>query len=1159
VSDPTSGQAALIRWTLGSDASRVHLHAPTPTVSGVHCEVWSSGRGLWVEDLGSTNGTFVDGVRLTINTPQHVRVGNVVTLGRGYGFRVHASLLQELSLPPGSEPRPFALESMGDPGGMSVAPPVAQLDTREERVILRDASGASEYEPGDTNVTRSAAAEAVSGVDLTRPPEPGAPSISLGYGESNDVVVPIPVVSQRHARIYAEPTRFVIEDQGSTNGTYVNGRRVRLAELTLDQRFRLGAHEMVFDAGLVARLTMPDSPQLAVVTPAASGLKPGDVYVVGRDPSCDIVIVGAPMVSSKHARLTVASDGVRLLIEDLGSTNGTFLNNRDNAVTTPTTVESDDVLYFGSYRVPVSRIPMLLWGVGEDRAPTTPGKRVFTVGRDRDFVDVAIEQPQISRKHATITVLDDGRFAIADAKSSNGVFVDGVRIRAETIVDASARVSLGSVPIELHPERGVVVREYHGDMMIQAQRVSVDVPDAKSPNGRKRILHDVSFTAYPTEFVGLMGPSGAGKTTLMMALNGYTPPSTGGSLVNGSDLYANYNAFRGNIGYVPQDDIVYPQLTVYESLYYTARLRLPPDTSAAEIDTKISAILSRLEIQQTRDVLIGDALKKGISGGQRKRVNLAQELITEPSLLFLDEPTSGLASEDTINVMRLLRELADDGRTILLTIHQPSLEAYRLMDNVIYLFEGRLVYYGPTYPDSVLFFNPGEADGARREQLLADPSNALKPLASDHREAMEAEVGEPRDRALKEAVERRQRMFESSHYYKQYVYDRGSDLFAADVQLEPSTKQQTDRRGWLRQCRVLTERAARIKWKDKVGTAILLVQAPIIACILAAVFSAPPSADPYFDHLTRGPAALFLMVASAVWFGCSNAAREIVGEQAIYRRERMVNLMIPSYVASKFAVLGAVCALQCLMLLAIVYVPLGLSGGFVGMYAILLLTSLVGLGMGLSLSSLVSTPEASIALVPLLLIPQIILGGAIMPVHEMNAPMRVLSATMVARWGFEGLLYQEYGEDDLRAIQDECGIPACVWSVGPSGFAYYPGDPGAEYEAVDTAGLESLAAGVIPMVSPAEESVCQALCSSVRNGMPVTPLDRAFGADRADPVREQARLDIAGIGGQPSSYVQPRPNARTGPLAVFGVLAGSLVFLLMLVMAILKYRDVDVE
>jgi ABC-type multidrug transport system ATPase subunit/pSer/pThr/pTyr-binding forkhead associated (FHA) protein len=1147
---------------VGKDPRRVDLVCQLPTVSSVHCEIGGGASGWWIRDLNSTNGTFVRGERARAGEKVAIRYGEQFSLGRSGVFTFAAAMTAKLRDPDAFRQLVIAPDSVVE---AAPAPPLAAPPARRvtQAIVGLSEIGIAQVVADDddsahvgeiTNVTRLDHRTEPSGAVEAPVPGPDAVYLSIGYTDANDIALPNQVVSARHARVYLDGERFILEDLGSMNGTWLGEARVQRVHLREGETFRLGTYSLEFGAKMVERLRQRqkkshDRTVGIALTAVAVTLK------VGRLADNDVVIP-APVVSGHHATLTwnPARDG--FMVTDLGSTNGTYVHNRDNRIVAPTFVGGGDVIYFGSYRYPVSRALTLVQDVQRGQ-PMGDAKRRFVIGRDEKQVDIAIDKPAISRIHAEVSVLSDGRFEVRDLDSANGVFVNGERIKGRAVVTADDRVSLGGLPVHLDPDKGVVRDEYRGDIVLQAQRITVEVPDPKAPGGQRRILNDISFTAYPTEFIGLMGPSGAGKTTLMLALNGYTPPTAGRSLINGQDLYQHYNSFRGNIGYVPQDDIVFPQLTVYESLYYTARLRLPGDTTHEEIDRKITDILTKLEIIQTRDVLIGDALKKGISGGQRKRVNLAQELITEPSLLFLDEPTSGLASEDTINVMRLLRALADDGKTILLTIHQPSTEAYRLMDNIIYLFEGNLVYYGPAYPTSILYFNPTVDAGPNRDKILADPGNALKPLAADQRQAL-AGASSPAERSerLKQVVNRRVDEYRESPFYHEFVADRDGTVEQA-VDITTRNVERTQRHGLLRQWRILTTRAARIKQKDTLNTFILLAQAPIIATVLALVF-AVGGAGTYFDGLIRGPSALFLLVASAVWFGCSNSAREIVSELPIYRRERMVNLMIPAYVMSKASVLGVLCALQCLMLLAIVYVPLQLEGGFLPMYLILVLTSWVGMGMGLTLSALVASAEASMALVPLLLIPQIILGGVIMPVHEMSMPMKVLSSTMAARWGYEALLHVEYGDDTLDVVRQRCEIPSCVWAIAQDGYQYYSGDPEDAQAAESRSGIEALGEAPPVPVMPVEEGLCQAFCLSLRDGSEVTPLDRSFGVDSDDPMRARAYSDIVVEAGAADSWTLALPHVRAGLQACLGVLAAGVLALMLLVMSLLKFRDVEV-
>ncbi|MBN1944970.1 MAG: FHA domain-containing protein [Bradymonadales bacterium] len=1152
-----------------------------PTVSGYHARIFQEEKtDRWMlEDLGSTNGTYLRGAKLVPGSPVEVKAGDLVFLGKTFHFTVSEEILSRARpfdqgeikrlehTPPGeSAPTPLAeleLPLVPDlpatpPGGRVTVPgrqgPLLSPLSRprpvpwsgapsptEETLVGREGVELTLELPPEvlsrvSEEGRSRLAGGSPRLQATPPPPPDAPSISIGYADDNTVQLKNPVVSGHHARLYRVEDHYVLEDQGSTNGTWVGGERITRLWVTADDQFSVG-NDTLRVSDLLRYFSEKPQDSWALPAPAIPALdRP---IRIGRNPECDIRL-DAPMVSGFHASLVPISHG-RYRVEDLGSTNGTFVNSRENRVTTAT-VGSQDVLFLGSYRLPVSRLESLIAQVtGEYEVVIPPEKEVMLIGRD-ESCDIVLSSPQVSRTHAELRRLSDGTFEVRDLGSINGTFINGQRIKTRVISPVDL-LSFANYRMRLDVSAGVVRRDYHGDIMLQAERVTVRVRDRSSPEGYKTLLADVSFTVYPTEFVGLMGPSGAGKTTLMMALNGYTLPTAGRSLINGYDLYSNYNSFRGAIGYVPQDDIIYHELTVFESLYFTAKLRLPPDTTDAEIRGKIEDLLEKLEISNTREVIIGDALKKGISGGERKRVNLAQELITEPSLLFLDEPTSGLASQDAINVMNLLRRLANEGRTILLTIHQPSLEAYRKLDNVIYLFHGRMVYYGPAYPDGISFFFP-EVDLGTPEGhlLLSDPGNALKALAEDQKRSNERSDPE---QALTLALKQRCSDYLGSMQFKDYVHDR-SVAPRDRVRLGEGSKQKTERRGWLRQWGILTRRCLTIKRKDVVNTAILLLQAPVIGVVLWLVFAGRMTSP--FQRLEHGPSALFLLVMSAVWFGCSNSAREIVKEQAIYRRERMVNLIIGSYVLSKFTVLGALCALQCAILLGMVYPALGYEGCFLVHYLVLFLVSLCGVGIGLTLSAMVRSAEAATALVPLLLIPQIMLGGILIPTHDLNLPMGILSNAMVARWGYEGVLHVEYGKDDLDAIRQQCGIDACPDPLGAKESS--PVEDTAGPRLLTTLFGQMEERSYLPRGVGEETDICTILCTNTRRGAELTPLERAFGLDldREGSLRHRYHQEY-GVGVQ---------GVQVGLPVVLLVLFFLNALLFGLVCSILRLKDVEV-
>jgi ABC transport system ATP-binding/permease protein len=562
----------------------------------------------------------------------------------------------------------------------------------------------------------------------------------------------------------------------------------------------------------------------------------------------------------------------------------------------------------------------------------------------------------------------------------------------------------------------------------------VQVPDRDDPGQMKTLLDDVSFKALPGDMIALMGPSGAGKTTLLLTLNGYMPPTTGVVRINGEDLYAIYDALRGSIGYVPQDDLVHPELTVYEAVRYSAKFRLPPDYSEDEIDRRVMATLQQLGLEQVANLQIGKPEKKVLSGGQRKRVNIALELVTDPVILFLDEPTSGLAADDTTALITLLSELAKStGKTIIMTIHQPAKDEYEKFNLALLLgYGGVPMFFGPTVPDSYRFFGSylqrqgrtGDLDNPRdmfdvlreREKPIFDQMRAQNPNV-------------PRSAARNAAAKEWAAEFvQSATYQKMYSGPRAIGQEAAG---RPVVERSANRSG---QLGLLFSRYFKTKTRDVSGTLIMLLQAPIIGALLAVVFGGQRESVPFwclgalqdlskrvgrkgnFDEIlgTMTPtndhaSAAFFLVVSAVWFGTSNAAREIVSERAIYLRERMVNLGLFNYVLSKFLLLAMFCVLQCAVLLGIVFPVLRFHGGALAFgveLANLVAVSLCSVSLGLLLSTVVTSSEAAMALTPIALIPQVVLGGLLVPMTNQNWLKWVMSF-IPARWGFQGVVAQE--------------------------------------------------------------------------------------------------------------------------------------------------------
>lgn len=825
----------------------------------------------------------------------------------------------------------------------------------------------------------------------------------IGTDASCDIVVRDSTVSGQHCRLFRYTDSFALEDLGSTNGTYVDDIRLtprRPKAVTRQQHITLG---------LSTLLPWPDEGE-GTRAPRRPGL-----IRIGRSPDSDIVL-DYPMISWEHAR--ILDSGGQLVLEDLGSSNGTAVNEVSNRVTRSVLSPTDDV-YLGSFKIPASRLlseQRVVVGEAAFEAVAFQGQSIV-IGRDPQC-DHPIDHPMVSWHHAKLSRTPQG-LTVEDLGSLNGTFVEGRRLDGSAAIVAGQEIEVGGVRFQLLPSGTLQRRDNQGNVSIQAVEVTVDTP------GGHRLLDPISLTVYPSELVALMGPAGAGKTTFLKALNGYTPPSHGKVLFNGADLYQSYDLFRQQMGYVPQDDIVHAELTVREALYFCARLRT--DLSDKEIDTRIDTILDALGILDKKQSLIGSPERKVLSGGQRKRVNIALELISDTPVLFLDEPTSGLSSYDAAGVVDLLKRLSQTGKTIVATIHQPSVDVFKKFDNLIMISRdaggcGALAYFGPAYPDSIQFFHEtpgGDAASSGEGQPPLSPEMLLTGLA----------------RA--KTVEWSAR-FVTSRYRKQFVDDR-----ASEASKERGASASTARRFGFRQWLTVTRRSLILKMRDRAQLVILLLQAPLFGSLIVLVFgriknppplpAAPAGVSPEalqaFTELGANVTGIhFLMVVAAIWFGCNNAARDIVGEWTIFQRERMVNLKLPSYVFSKFSIMVGLCVLQCLALLTIVYFACDLQGGYTQSAAVLVLASLVGAALGLAISARSTSTESAIALLPVVLLPVIALGGGIRAIYKIPEPARTLSAVVPSRWAVESNLLDE-------AAARPCGyLPSGgAWDACPQG------------------------------------------------------------------------------------------------------------------------------
>jgi len=709
----------------------------------------------------------------------------------------------------------------------------------------------------------------------------------------------------------------------------------------------------------------------------------GTVIRIGRDPASEFQL-SQEIVSWNHAVLVQESGG-RLFVEDMGSSNGTSLNHPGDRIHSRTRVKPEDVIFLGSMPLPVSKILGLK---GPDKAtalvqlPGSSGKEGILIGRDPEC-DVVLDQPMISKRHARIRLQGENH-VVEDLGSTNGTFLNGERITKPVVFKASDRLSLGSVEICPDLTGKLKVKDYRGHITVEARGIAVDVPG-------KRLIEDMSLTLFPSEMVALMGLAGAGKTTLMKVLCGQTIPNEGHVFLNGQDLGAHFDAFRTQIGYVPQDDVMHAELTVFETLYFSAKLKLPSDTTEDELQNRVRSVIKSLELNGTENVLIGSADRKGVSGGQRKRVNIGIELLTDPPLLYLDEPTSGLSSEDAVTVTGVLRKLADEGKMIIATIHQPGLEVFQKFDTLVLLGKdypgedpGRLIYFGPAYPESIQHFNPETSS-----QGNMHPDDMLKGV----------------------------RKLKSSHWVKAYRDSRWGREFQQNrmgkvvstqgsTSSVPSSAKAPKGQWW-----TLVRRAALLKWRNKGWRYLSGIGAPLlVGLVLVGIFNGVyPSGKPYVA-VTKMRTLSFFIPCVMVFLGGSLSLKDVVEEWTIFRRERMSNLSIPSYVFSKIAVLVLVATLQAIAITGVFWVGCGLKGSLAVYLGITCLLAICGGMIGLFISACVKTSDTGNQVFILALIGMLALGGMLLPYKTMNGFTKTLSDCTPIRWGFQALYAEEARE-----------------------------------------------------------------------------------------------------------------------------------------------------
>ncbi|MFJ3600564.1 FHA domain-containing protein [Streptomyces sp. NPDC090126] len=776
-------------------------------------------------------------------------------------------------------------------------------------------------------------------------------SYTLGRDPQGDLTIDDARVSWRHATISWNGRSWSVEDHGSTNGTYEQGRRIQQAELGAGSVLHLG--------------NATDGPRVSLSAAAAAGVAGGQAAGAHQAPAHQPHQQPGGGAAGPHGQQAPAQHQPPAQHQAAA---------QHLAWQQPQHAPQQQVPH---QNVPHQQSPGQQGGPGQggaagappvygDRSPTTFHQlalgRVMRIGRALEN-ELVVSDLQVSRHHAEFHATPDGRFEIRDLGSHNGTYVNGQPLHksGSALIGPNDIVGVGHSTFRLVGDR---LEEFvdTGEVSFSARHLTVTV------DGGKQILKDVSFGVPEKSLIAVIGPSGSGKSTLLKALTGYRPANQGDVLYDNRNLYKQFAELRQRIGLVPQDDILHKELTVAKALKYAAKLRFPADTTEAERQSRITEVLTELKLDIHKDKKI-----TSLSGGQRKRVSVALELLTKPSLIFLDEPTSGLDPGMDRDVMQLLRGLADDGRTVLVVTH--SVAELAICDKLLVMAPGGSVaYFGP----------PEEALNFFGYTSWADVFSAFE----NYRDY---------DWAGR---------WRGSQHYQMYAAD--IDAVAAQPVTMPSPQQirPPKPQTWGTQLWTLVRRYVAVIASDKAFLG-LMVALPAVIGVLAAVIPADFGlAAPTPPTRFNGKAGMILLILAVgiCLAGSASSVRELIKERVIYERERATGLSRSAYLTSKVIVLGVITAFQSVILCGICFAVRDLpEEGLLMPPAVEICLSIVALGFtsmmfGLMISALVKTSEMTMPLLVMFAIVQLVFTGVLFQVYG-TPGLEQLTWLMPSRWG----------------------------------------------------------------------------------------------------------------------------------------------------------------
>lgn len=740
-------------------------------------------------------------------------------------------------------------------------------------------------------------------------------------------------VSWRHATITWNGRGWGIEDHGSTNGTYVHGARVQQTELVPGTPVHLGN---ATDGPRLNLSAAAAAPQPAVAQQAQQNQ--AQAYAQPQAPAYQ-----APQQQPQHQAWEQQH---AQQAQHQPQQPQVHLPHQQGGAAAARPAQGGAPAY-------------------GDRSPTTFHQlslgHVMRIGRALEN-ELVVSDLQVSRHHAEFRSMPGGRFEIHDLGSHNGTYVNGQPLpkSGTVLLGPNDIVGVGHSTFRIVGDR---LEEFvdTGEVSFSARHLTVTV------DGGKQILKDVTFGVPEKSLIGVIGPSGSGKSTLLKALTGYRPADQGDVLYDNRNLYKQFAELRQRIGLVPQDDILHKELKVSTALKYAAKLRFPGDTAESERAARIDEVLRELKLDIHKDKKI-----TALSGGQRKRVSVALELLTKPSLIFLDEPTSGLDPGMDRDVMQLLRGLADDGRTVLVVTH--SVAELAICDKLLVMAPGGSVaYFGP--PDEALnFFG---------YTTWADVFSSFE----NYRDY---------DWAGR---------WKGSQHYQLYAADIDA-VAPQSVAMPPAQQMRPPKpQGWGSQLFTLIRRYVSVIASDRGFLGLMLILPAVlgvVSTVIPATFGLAPPTPPSQFNGDAGTIMLILAVGMC-FSGAANSVRELIKERVIYERERATGLSRSAYLMSKVIVLGAITAIQGVIICGIGFFPRDLPAeGLLMPPAVELCVSVIALGFtsmmfGLVISSLVKTAEKTMPLLVMFAIVQVVFTGILFQVYD-SPGLEQFAWLMPSRW-----------------------------------------------------------------------------------------------------------------------------------------------------------------